>query len=133
MSKIQKSSDNSDPKINFLIFFLDFLSFFWYYPKVGSLFGSDNSEPKIIFDFFLDFFGVKNSKIFRQFLPKNSTVTWGRLTLMGSFCQDSEGLEKSTDWLSFSIRQVFYKFNKRLLKNTIQIFNLLSSNSPKQL
>ena len=44
---------------------------------------------------------------------RTSTVTWGRLTLMGSFCQDSEGLEKSTDWLSFSIRQVFYKFNKR--------------------
>ena len=64
---------------------------------------------------------------------RTSTVTWGRLTLMGSFCQDSEGLEKSTDWLSFSIRQVFYNFNKRLLKNTIQIFNLLSSNSPKQL
>ena len=38
---------------------------------------------------------------------RTATVTWGRLTLMGSFCQDSEGLEKSTDWLSFSIRQVF--------------------------
>ena len=61
------------------------------------------------------------------------TVTWGRSTFMGSCCQDSEGLEKSTDWLSFSIMQVFYKFIKHLLKNKIQIFNLLSSNSPKHL
>ena len=44
---------------------------------------------------------------------RTSTVTWGSLTLMGSFYQDSEGLEKSTDWLSFSIRQVFYKFNNQ--------------------
>ena len=67
MSNIKKSSDNSDPKINFLIFFLDFLSFFWYYPKVGS----DNSEPKIIFDFFLDFSSIfLVSKIQKSSDPK---------------------------------------------------------------
>ena len=67
MSKIKKSSDNSDPKMNFLIFFLDFLSFFWYYPKVGS----DNSEPKIIFDFFLDFSSIfLVSKIQKSSDPK---------------------------------------------------------------
>ena len=45
MSKIQKSSD---PKINYFDFFLDFLSFFWCYPKVSSLFVLENSDPKII-------------------------------------------------------------------------------------
>ena len=51
-------SENSDPKIIFRFFSLDFLSVF----LVGSLFGADNSEPKIIFDFFYwifcQFFGV---------------------------------------------------------------------------
>ena len=61
MSKIKKSSDN------FLIFFLDFLSFFGIYPKVGS----DNSEPKIIFDFFLDFSSIfLVSKIQKSSDPK---------------------------------------------------------------
>ena len=56
MSKIKKSSDN------FLIFCL-----FWYYPKVGS----DNSEPKIIFDFFLDFSSIfLVSKIQKSSDPK---------------------------------------------------------------
>ena len=36
------------------IFFLDFLSIFWCHLKVGSLFGADNSEPKIIFDLFFE-------------------------------------------------------------------------------
>ena len=61
MSKIKKSSDN------FLIFFPRFFVFFWYYPKVGS----DNSEPKIIFDFFLDFSSIfLVSKIQKSSDPK---------------------------------------------------------------
>ena len=52
------ASDNSEPKIIFRIFFLDFLSIFWYNLKVGSLFASDNSEPKIIFRIFSRFFVI---------------------------------------------------------------------------
>ena len=44
------------PKNNFRILLI-FCQFFWCHLKVGSLFGADNFEPKIIFlDFFLDFF-----------------------------------------------------------------------------
>ena len=46
-------SDNSEPKK--LIFFLDFLSFFWCYPKVGSLFVSENFDPK---KFSISFFSI---------------------------------------------------------------------------
>ena len=113
MSKIQKFSDNSDPKINFfdffsrffviflvlskklahysrpkiifrffflifrqffwcqkcknlqtiliqnlifLIFFSRFFVIFWCYPQVGSLFVSENSDPKISFRFFFSIF-----------------------------------------------------------------------------
>ena len=53
--------------MNFLAFFLDFLSFFLYYPKVGS----DKSEPEIIFDFFLDFSSIfLVSKIQKSSDPK---------------------------------------------------------------
>ena len=38
------------------IIFFDLLSFFWCIPKVGSLFVSENDDPKIDFlIFFLDF------------------------------------------------------------------------------
>ena len=59
---IEKLAHYSRPKIIFRISFLEFFSFFLCYPKVGSLFASDNYEPKIIFEyfslFFVNFFGV---------------------------------------------------------------------------
>ena len=72
MSKIQKSSY---PKINYFDFFLDFLSFFWCYPKVGSLFVLENSDPKIIIvvqinkvlNFFTRFFVNSEPKILSIF------------------------------------------------------------------
>ena len=43
------ASDNSEPKIIFELYFLIFCHFFWCHLKLGSLFGEDNFEPKIVF------------------------------------------------------------------------------------
>ena len=52
------ATDNSDPKIIFSIFLLNFCQLFWCNLKVSSLFASDNFDSKYFFDFFSRFFSI---------------------------------------------------------------------------
>ena len=113
---LSKGSNNSEPKIIFLDFFIDFCQFFWcqkfknlqtiltrkinfkiFFLNFLLFFvvlskGSNNSEPKIIFlDFlsiFVNFFGVKNSKNLQTILTRkiNFLIFFSRfLSFFGVF------------------------------------------------
>ena len=64
-------SNNSDPQIIFLFFFLDFCQFFCFYLKVGSLFVLDNSDPKMFISRFFVIF-LCNLKVGSLFDSDNS-------------------------------------------------------------